>query len=707
MNKQRWQVLFFGLLISFFAPASIASIGKVIIAKGETYAIDAASNTRPLSRRSDILEGDTLITGADSEIHIRFEDNAVLALRADSKLKINEYHANSGAEPEQVLMELLSGGFRTISGTFGKSDRDAYQIRTPNASIGIRGTNYEAVLSGSTLLVGVYQGGVRLQNDFGSINLGLDSPFSFAQVNSPKTSFQGLMEAPKELSSPLTTSFNAAPTENSEAAQEDTANLQNDDEELLVENLFSEDQIPPRPSLQSQSQPTQTELTGVNPPVSVTQVIDKIVATTNLDELQDLRLSQEQIRLLKAGADVGFVVINQDPTGFRLANYQMSFAFSNISTLSSGVSFKINHAGQTYEINLTPGFNASSSLAIANEINNQISAQVGLIDQLEIPSLVTVDGSTGTLLFKGFGDQANNSIVFDNFTGTASEPALVAAAMGLCDNATIACSGSYDLGALSAGNYDSAIHFGYMVPGKNGPVFANYNNESITALLDGYKTPDNVLRGNANATVTEFTAVDTNIDSVSGSNGGNSNIVKWGYWDTNTTNPALLLKDAKTLAASEAIAAPFFYVVAPPAKAADLVGEKTMSTVVDWHGTSSTTTGMQNYVDNVSCVDSSATCLTASLAVNFANAEATGTVDFGNSLESWNWSLEYYGKVKGAQFVSEYGYGTLYADSSTYDAAGHIDGMFTDASSGLGFIGGFGMQTTDDTHNTQGAFIIK
>ena len=93
----------------------MANIGTIIIAKGEVYALDTAQKSRALERRSAVLEGDTLVTGANGEIQVRFNDNAILALRAGSRLKISEYHGALNDRPEQVLMELLSGGFRTIT----------------------------------------------------------------------------------------------------------------------------------------------------------------------------------------------------------------------------------------------------------------------------------------------------------------------------------------------------------------------------------------------------------------------------------------------------------------------------------------------------------------------------------------------------------------------------------------------------------------
>jgi hypothetical protein len=107
-------------------------------------------------------------------------------------------------------------------------------------------------------------------------------------------------------------------------------------------------------------------------------------------------------------------------------------------------------------------------------------------------------------------------------------------------------------------------------------------------------------------------------------------------------------------------------------------------------------------------LDSSGTAvLNASLAVDFGTAEAFGNLQLQSSGEQWNWNVEYYGEIRGAQFFSEWGYGTLTFNSTTTDAVGHVDGLFTDTNTGLGFVGGFGLQTTDDQHQAQGVFIIK
>ncbi|MDX1434446.1 MAG: FecR domain-containing protein, partial [Gammaproteobacteria bacterium] len=59
------------------------------------------------------------------------------------------------------FFSLLKGGLRTITGAIGKLNRKAYQIRTPVATIGIRGTEYLAAL-GDSLTVHVGAGEIEV-----------------------------------------------------------------------------------------------------------------------------------------------------------------------------------------------------------------------------------------------------------------------------------------------------------------------------------------------------------------------------------------------------------------------------------------------------------------------------------------------------------------------------------------------------------------
>ncbi|MCD8523390.1 MAG: FecR family protein [Saccharospirillaceae bacterium] len=186
------------MLMLWQASAHAAELaGHIIMVKGDVSAETADGSRRTLKRRDEIYINDTISTGSDSRVQIRFIDNALLALQADSKLSIHAYQqADADGKGEQALMELVEGGFRTLTGTIGKGNKEAYRVDTPVASIGIRGTMYTTLLAQGKLIAGVWKGGITLSSSQGRFDLGQDADFSFGELG--VSGFQGMLNAPKE-----------------------------------------------------------------------------------------------------------------------------------------------------------------------------------------------------------------------------------------------------------------------------------------------------------------------------------------------------------------------------------------------------------------------------------------------------------------------------------------------------------------------------
>ncbi len=175
-------------------------VGFVIIGKGAVFAksLNAAAKQRPLKRRSRIFPGDTITTGLQSEVQIKFVDGSIIAVKSDSVLKVDEFEFDHAKGKEKSFFTLIKGGVRAISGKIGKKDPSRYQMKTPLATIGIRGTHYTLAV-GNTLSVGVWQGGVSVTNTAGALNLGADASYRFAQVSATDAVPQGLMQPPMQL----------------------------------------------------------------------------------------------------------------------------------------------------------------------------------------------------------------------------------------------------------------------------------------------------------------------------------------------------------------------------------------------------------------------------------------------------------------------------------------------------------------------------
>ncbi|GAA6134088.1 hypothetical protein NBRC116188_08770 [Oceaniserpentilla sp. 4NH20-0058] len=191
------------LMCVFTFPTWAAPLaGHVILSKGQVTATSDQGTDRILKRRSEIFNGDVIKTGATGSVQIRFVDKALMTIKANSEMNIESYlMAQKGADKkdEKVLMSLVKGGFRTITGTIGKGDKSAYKVNTPAASIGIRGTNYEVQQEADgSFVMGVYSGGIQVENESGSLDLGDGADFNFTRVK-PKSSPKGLLAPPVTL----------------------------------------------------------------------------------------------------------------------------------------------------------------------------------------------------------------------------------------------------------------------------------------------------------------------------------------------------------------------------------------------------------------------------------------------------------------------------------------------------------------------------
>lgn len=136
-------------------------VGRVVWVKGSFKAISVTTNERVLEKASVIYLHDTLLTGSDSQAQIVFTDNTLMTFKPKTKFSIDNYSFDAQKKKGSVgkyVMNLIEGGFRTITGLIAKRDPQSYQVNTPVATIGVRGTDYAAYVHGGELFIGYYKG---------------------------------------------------------------------------------------------------------------------------------------------------------------------------------------------------------------------------------------------------------------------------------------------------------------------------------------------------------------------------------------------------------------------------------------------------------------------------------------------------------------------------------------------------------------------
>lgn len=135
----------FALLLAGAAQAE--PVGSVTHLSGTLSAQRSDGSKVLLSVRSAVNEGDLLATVRDTFARIKFVDGAEVVLRPDSQLKVEKYsYAEEQPESDSVILGVLKGGLRKVTGLVGKRNRASVSINTPTATIGIRGTHFGALL---------------------------------------------------------------------------------------------------------------------------------------------------------------------------------------------------------------------------------------------------------------------------------------------------------------------------------------------------------------------------------------------------------------------------------------------------------------------------------------------------------------------------------------------------------------------------------
>lgn len=125
--------------------AMLALAGKVLFVVGQVEAQNLGQ-LRLLAKGDPVRVGDILKSGKGASLQLRMEDGGTIVLRPESQLAIESF-AYQGVQDgsEHMALALMTGGFRAVTGEIGHLHKENYSIRTPNAKIGILGTDHETV----------------------------------------------------------------------------------------------------------------------------------------------------------------------------------------------------------------------------------------------------------------------------------------------------------------------------------------------------------------------------------------------------------------------------------------------------------------------------------------------------------------------------------------------------------------------------------
>ena len=148
---------------------STAPESRIYAVEGEVFVTQGKNPARRVTG-NEVISPDTVVnTGDKGAALMKFEDGQVVSMKSNSSFQVREYHYDSKqAENSNIVFSMFKGGMRFITGAIGKERKQAFRLLTPNATIGIRGTDFMVSIVDDSIYSQVTSGDIVVANTAGT-----------------------------------------------------------------------------------------------------------------------------------------------------------------------------------------------------------------------------------------------------------------------------------------------------------------------------------------------------------------------------------------------------------------------------------------------------------------------------------------------------------------------------------------------------------
>jgi hypothetical protein len=147
IGPRHFAALLAAWLLGAAAPLAAQPVGDVIYVHGIASAQQPGQAPRFIQKGDPINEGEVINTGGRGFAVIQLKDGTKMTLRPDTTFVVDQHR--QGGREESLLLRLAKGGMRTVTGLIAKRNPQAMRINAGTATIGIRGTSFDARLCGA------------------------------------------------------------------------------------------------------------------------------------------------------------------------------------------------------------------------------------------------------------------------------------------------------------------------------------------------------------------------------------------------------------------------------------------------------------------------------------------------------------------------------------------------------------------------------
>ena len=136
-------------LLGILGLAQAQQAGEVEYARGAGFAQTQGQSPRVLGKGLAVKEGDRLTTSDGSTAIVKLQDGTRMTLRPNTEIIVQKFEfKESTPQTNSMILQLLKGGLRAVTGLISKGSPEGSKIQTSTATIGIRGTDFDARLCG-------------------------------------------------------------------------------------------------------------------------------------------------------------------------------------------------------------------------------------------------------------------------------------------------------------------------------------------------------------------------------------------------------------------------------------------------------------------------------------------------------------------------------------------------------------------------------
>ncbi|MHB2169158.1 FecR family protein [Alsobacter sp. R-9] len=159
------------LAVSEPTHAQTVAIGAVTAVQADATASRQGGRTRPLEPGGQVFFRDTLRTGQGARLATELDDGTTLTLGENAALSVDAFVYDPARPRGRLVARSLRGAFLFVGGLVEKTPSPRVEVRTPLATLGVRGTTVWGGPIDGAYGVLVLEGRVEVRTRQGAVTL--------------------------------------------------------------------------------------------------------------------------------------------------------------------------------------------------------------------------------------------------------------------------------------------------------------------------------------------------------------------------------------------------------------------------------------------------------------------------------------------------------------------------------------------------------